>query len=68
MTSESNISGRIAKYSAKGMLAALKEIFLYSLEKRDIMCPVLFGAEDVGWIFLWGRECHITGSVPREVK
>lgn len=56
MTSESNISGGIAKYSAKGMLAF----------ERDF--PVLFGAEDVGWIFLWGRECHITGSAPREVK
>lgn len=31
MTSESNISGGIAKYSAKGMLAFLKEIFLYCL-------------------------------------
>lgn len=52
MTSESNISGGIAKYSAKGMLAFLKEIFLYSLEKREVVCHVLFGAEDVGWIFL----------------
>ena len=68
MTSESNISGGIAKYPAKGMLAFLKEIFLYSLEKRDVLCRVLFGAEDVGWIFLWGRECHITGSAPREVR
>ena len=68
MTSESNISGGIAKYPAKGMLAFLKEIFLYSLEKRDVLCRVLFCAEDVGWIFLWGREYHITGSAPREVK
>lgn len=68
MSSESNISGGIAKYSAKGILAFLKEIFLYSLEKRDVMCHVLYGAKDVGWIFLRVRECHILGSAPKEVK
>ena len=44
------------------MLAFLKEIFLYSLEKRDVMCQVLYGAKDVGWIFLRGK-----GAISLEV-
>lgn len=46
--------GNITKsLSPRGMLASLKGIFLYLLEKRDIMCHVLYGTDDVEWIVLW---------------
>lgn len=45
--------GNITKYPLRGMLASLKRIFLYFLEKRDIMRHVFYGADDVEWIVLW---------------
>lgn len=45
--------GNITKYPPRGLLARLKRVFLYFLEKRDIMCHVLYGVDDVEWLVLW---------------
>lgn len=51
--------GNITKYPPRGLLARLKRVFLYFLEKRDIMCHVLYGVDDVEWLVLWEWvPCH----------